>query len=40
MTSRADNQERILEMTLVQNSGFIKAEGQDTWAGRAAAPGL
>ena len=38
--SRADDQERILEMSLVQNGGFIKAREQDPWAGRAAAPGL
>ena len=33
------SQERILEMSLVEDSGFIKAQGQDPWAGRAAAPG-
>ena len=38
--SRADDQERILETSLVQNGSFIKAQGQDRWAGRAAAPGL
>ena len=43
--SRADDQERILEMSLVQNGGFIKARwggggGQDPWTGRVAAPGL
>ena len=37
MKSRADDQERILEMSLVQNGGFIKALGQDLWAGKAAA---
>ena len=31
---------RILEMSLMQNGGFIKAGGQDPRAGRAAAPGL
>ena len=40
MRSGADDQERILEMSLVQNGGFIRARGQDLWAGRAAAPGL
>ena len=29
---RADGQERILEMFLVQKGGFIKAQGQDPWA--------
>ena len=38
--SGPDNQEIILEMSLVQNGGFIKAQGQDPWAGRAAALGL
>ena len=38
--SGADDQERILEMSLVQNGGFIKARGQDLWVGRGAAPGL
>ena len=38
--SRADNQGRILETSLVQNGGFIKAQGQDSWAGRAADLGL
>ena len=33
----ADDQERILETSLVQNGSFIKARGQDLWAGRAAA---
>ena len=36
MRSRGDNQERILETSLVQNGGFIKTQGQDPWAGRAA----
>ena len=36
----ANNQERILEMSLVQKGGFIKAWGQGQWAERAAAPGL
>ena len=35
--SGADDQERILEMSLVQNGGFIKAQGQDPWAGRSGA---
>ena len=35
--SGADDQERILEMSLGQNGGFIKAGGQDAWAGVAAA---
>ena len=35
--SRANSQERILEISLVQNGGFIKAEGQDMRAERAAA---
>ena len=39
MESGADDQERILEASLVQNSWFIKAQGQDPWAERAAAPG-
>ena len=26
---KADDQERILEMSLVQKGGFIKAQGQD-----------
>ena len=38
--SRADYQERILGMPLVQNGGFIKAWGQDPWVGKAAVPGL
>ena len=37
MGSRANGQERILERSSVQNGGFIKAEGQDPWAERAAA---
>ena len=37
--SRANGQERILEMSLVQKGGFIKA-GQDLWAERAPALGL
>ena len=32
----ANGQERILEMSLVQKRGFIKAQGQDPWAERAA----
>ena len=32
----ADSQERILETSLVQKGGFIKARGQDLWAERAA----
>lgn len=40
MRSGANDQEGILQMSLVQNGGFIKAWGQDPWAGRAAAPGL
>ena len=39
MESGADDQERILEASLVQNWWFIKARGQDPWAERAAAPG-
>ena len=38
MRSGAEDQERIHETSLVQNGGFIKAQGQDLWAGRAAAP--
>ena len=38
--SRADYQERICEMSLVQNSGFLNARGQDPWTERAAAPGV
>ena len=30
--SRADGQERILEMSLVHKGGFIKTQGQDQWA--------
>lgn len=40
MRSRANDQERILETSLVQNGSFIKAQGQDPCAGRVAAPGL
>ena len=36
--SGADDQERILEASLVQNGGFIKAQGQDPWAGRELLP--
>ena len=32
----ADGQERILETTLVQKGGFIRAPRQDPWAERAA----
>ena len=32
----SDSQERILETSLVQNGGFIKARGQDPWAETAA----
>lgn len=35
--SRAYNQERILETSSMQNGGFIKAQGQDPRAERAAA---
>ena len=38
MRSGADNQERILEMALVQNGVFIKA--QDPWTGRGTAGSL
>ena len=38
--SGAYDQERIFEMSLVQNGGFIEAQRQDLWGGRAAAPGL
>ena len=31
----ANGQERILEIFLVQKDGFIKAQGQDPWTGRA-----
>ena len=34
--SRADGQERILETSLVQNGGFIKPQGQDSWTEEAA----
>ena len=34
--SGADGQERILEMSLVQKGDFIKAQGQNLWADRAA----
>ena len=33
--SRAHGQERILEVSSGQKGGFIKAQGQDMWAGRA-----
>ena len=33
---RAYGQERILEDTFVQKGDFIKAQGQDPWAERAA----
>ena len=32
----ANSQERILETSLVQKGGFIKALGQDPWTERAA----
>jgi len=35
LESGAQGQERILEMSLVQKGGFIKARGQDLWAERA-----
>ena len=35
MRSRADDQERILETSLVQNDGLLRHGGQDPWAGRA-----
>ena len=38
--SGADDQEKILEMSLVPNGDFIKARGQGPGAGRAATPGL
>ena len=38
--SGTNDQERILETTLVQNGSFIRAGGQDLWAEGAAAPGL
>ena len=34
------NQEGILETSLGQKSGFIKVQGQDLWAERAAALGM
>ena len=40
MRSGADDQERVLETSLVQKGGFMKARSQDPWAGRAAALGL
>ena len=33
---RGDGQERILETSSVQKGSFIKAQGQDLWAERAA----
>ena len=33
---RANSEERILETSLVQKGGFIKAQGHDLWAERAA----
>ena len=39
MRSKDKDQERILETSLVQNGGLIKAQGQDPRAGRAAALG-
>ena len=36
MRSGADDQERVLEMSLVQNGSFIKGRGQDPRAERAA----
>ena len=38
LANRADSQERILEMSLVQKGGFIKAQGQDM--GRKSCSGL
>ena len=35
---QSTHQERILDMSLVQNWRFIKAQGQDPWAERSAAP--
>ena len=32
----ANGQEKILEMSLVQKGGFIKAWGQNLWAEKAA----
>ena len=40
MKSRDNNQDRILETSLVQKGGFIKPGRQVSWAGRAAALGL
>ena len=37
---RVHSQERILQTSLMQKGGFIKAWEQDLWAERAAAPGL
>ena len=37
---RSGANELILEKSLVQKGDFMKAWGQDPWAGRAAAPGL
>ena len=39
MRSRAYNQERTLETSLVQKGGFIKARVREPWAGRGL-PGL
>ena len=38
MRSGADDQETVLEMSVVQNDDFMKPRGQDLGAGRAAAP--
>ena len=38
--SGANDQERILEVSLVQKGDFIKAREQDPWAEGAGAPGL
>ena len=38
MRSGANDQERIPEMSLVQNGGFIKARGLDQWTGRSCCP--
>ena len=40
MSSGANDQEKIVKTSLVQNGGFIKAWEQDGKAGRVAAPGL
>lgn len=40
LRSRANARERILETSLGQNAGFLKALGQDPWAERAAVMGL